>query len=82
MQSSNKSKKLPLLPTEHTTVKDFFRDRTKNEKLWAPLGNVNFSDITYFQEIDSAFRYEITWLEQVFDSLQNYSTIDETTCNG
>ena len=44
--------------------------------------NVNFSDITDFQELDSAFRYEITWLEQVFNSLQNYSTNDETTCNG
>ena len=44
--------------------------------------NVRFSDITDFQELDSAFRYEITWLEQVFDSLQNYSTNDETTCNG
>ena len=44
--------------------------------------NVNFSDITDFQELDSAFRYEITWLEQVFDSLQNYSTNDEATCNG
>ena len=44
--------------------------------------NVRFSDITDFQELDSAFRYEITWLKQVFDSLQNYSTNDETTCNG
>ena len=44
--------------------------------------NVNFSDITDFQELDSAFRYAITWLEQVFDSLQNYSTNDKTTCNG
>ena len=44
--------------------------------------NVNFSDITDFQELDSALRYEIIWLEQVFDSLQNYSTNDETTCNG
>ena len=30
----------------------------------------------------SVSRYEITWLEQVFDSLQNYSTNDETSCNG
>ena len=42
---------------------------------------VNFSDVADFQELDSAFRYETTWLEQVFDSLQNYSTNDET-CNG
>ena len=28
------------------------------------------------------FRYEITCLEQIFDSLQNYSTNDETTYNG
>ena len=82
VQSSNKSKKLLPLPSEYTTVKHLFRDRIKNEKLWAPLCNVNFSDITDFQELDSAFRYEITWLEQVFDSLQNYSTNDETTCNG
>ena len=82
VQSSNKSKKLSPLPSEYETVKDHFRDRTKIEKLWATLCNVNFSDITYFQELDSAFRYEITWLEQVFDSLQNYSTSDEATCNG
>ena len=44
--------------------------------------NASFSDIIDFQELDSAFRYEITWLEQVFDSLQNYSTNDETACNG
>ena len=82
VQSSNKSKKLSPLPSEYTTVKYLFQDRTKNEKLWAPLCNVNFSDIIDFQELDSAFRYEITWLEQVFNSLQNYSTNDETTCNG
>ena len=81
MQSSNKSKKLRLLPSEYTTVKDLFRGRTKNVTLWAPLCNVNFSDITDFQELHLAFRYEITWLEQVFDSLQNYSTNDEKTCN-
>ena len=82
VQSSKKSKKLSSLPSEYITVKDLFRDRTKNEKLWAPLCNVKFPDITDFQELDSAFRYEITWLEQVFDSLQNFSTNDETTCNG
>ena len=82
VQSSNKSKKLSPLPSEYTAVKDLFRDRTKNEKLWTPLCNLNFSDVTDFQELDSAFRYETTWLEQVFDSLQNYSTNDETTCNG
>ena len=60
VQSSNKSKKLSPLPSEYTTVKQLFRDKTKNEKLWAPLCNVNFSDITDFQELDSAFRYEIT----------------------
>ena len=81
VQSSNKSKKLSPLPSEYTTVKDLFRDRTKNEKPWAPLSNVNFLDIADFKELDSAFRYEITWLEQVFYSLQNYSTNDETTCN-
>ena len=82
VQSSNKSKKLSPLLSECTTAKDLFWDRTKNEKLWAPLCNVSFSDITDFQELDSAFKYEITWLKQVFDSLQNYSTNDETTCNG
>ena len=82
VQSSNKSKKLLPLTSEYTTVKHLFQDRTKNEKLWAPLCNVNFSDITDFQELDSAFKYEITWLEQVFNSLQNCSTNDETTCNG
>ena len=44
--------------------------------------NVNFSDITDLEELDSAFRYEITWLEQVFDSLQNDSTNDKTAGNG
>ena len=82
VQSSNKYKKLSPLPSEYATVKDLFRHRPKSEKLWAPLCNVNFSDITDFQELNSRFRYKITWLEQVFDSLQNYSTIDETTCNG
>ena len=82
VQSSNKSKKLSPLPSEYTTVKDLFQDRTKNEKLWGPLCNVHFSDITDFQVPDSAFLYEITWLQQVFDSLQNYSTNDKTTCNG
>ena len=82
VQSSNKSKKLLPLTSEYRTVKHLFQDRTKNEKLWAPLCNVNFSDITDFQEQDSAFRYEITWLEQEFDSLQIYSTNDKTNCNG
>ena len=44
--------------------------------------NIDFSEITDLQELDSAFRYEITWLEQLFDSFQNYSTNDETICNG
>ena len=57
VRSFNKSKKLSPLPSEYTTVKDLFRDRTKNEILWAPLRNENFSDITDFQELDSAFRY-------------------------
>ena len=70
VQSSNKSKKLSPLPSEYTIVKDLFLDRTKNEKPWAPLSNVNFLDITDFKELDSAFRYEITWLEQV----QNYTS--------
>ena len=60
VQSSNKSKKLSPLPSEYITVKDLFRDKSKSEKLWSPLRNVNFSDITDFQELDSAFRYEIT----------------------
>ena len=33
VQSFNKSKKLSPLPSEYTTVKDLFRDRTKNEIL-------------------------------------------------
>ena len=33
VQSFNKSKKLFPLPSEYTTVKDLFRDRTKNEIL-------------------------------------------------
>ena len=82
MQSSHKYKELSPLPSEYTAVKDLFRHRPKSEKLWAPLCNVNFSDITDFQELHSRFSYEITWLEQGFDSLQNYSTNDETTCNG
>ena len=60
VQSSNKSKKLSPLPSEYITVKDLFRGKSKNEKLWSPLRNVNFSDITDFQELDSAFRYQIT----------------------
>ena len=82
MESFNKSRKLSPLRSEYTTVKDLFQDRTKNQNLWVSLCNVNFSDITDFQELDSALRYEIIWLEQVFDSIQNYSTNDETTCNG
>ena len=48
VQSSNKSKKHSSLPSEYTTIKDLFQERTKNEKLWAPLCNVNFSDIIDF----------------------------------
>ena len=33
VQSSNKSKTLSPLPSEYTTVKDLFRDRTNNGKL-------------------------------------------------
>ena len=82
VESSKKSKKLSPLPSEYTSEKDLFRDSGKSEKLWAALCNVNFSGITDFQELDSAFKYEITWLEQIFDSLENYSTNDEATCNG
>ena len=82
VESSKKSKKLSPLPSEYTSEKDLFRDSGKSEKLWAALCNVNFSGITDFQELDSAFKYEITWLKQIFDSLQNYSTNDEATCNG
>ena len=82
VESAKKSKKLSPLPSEYTTVIDQFRDRTKKEKLWAPMCNVNFCDITDFHELDLAISDEITWLTTVYDSLCSDGSENDKTCNG
>ena len=82
VRSSVKSKKLSPLPSEYTTVKDQFRRKNKTEKLWAPMCNLVFEDISDFQILDSALEDEIVWLNHVYSTIQNQSNDVETIPNG
>ena len=66
----------------YTTVADQFRGRNKTEKLWAPMCNVNFSDISDFSDLNAAFEDEFTWLVNVFDFYQKYPNDNDVTCEG